>query len=137
MLKEPHVAFTVTHHQLRLRQVLCQVSPVLGRRQLVVAAVPRPYWAADCAQVDIPFPEPGDVVPAGAAGALAQRLARALLEGRGTVPVGQQFTVAGEGRGTVPVGQQFTVAGDSSPARADATPGPSGSRASPGSRGNT
>ena len=64
-------------------------------REAVVAAVPQQNRAADCAQIDVPFPDPGDVVPASATGALPESLARRFSERRGMSLVIQQVTVAG------------------------------------------
>ncbi len=53
---------------------------VRGLGEAVIAAVPQQNRAADCAQIDVPFPDPGDVVPASATGAMPESLAHRFSE---------------------------------------------------------
>ena len=64
MLEDPEMALAVTQDEPRPGQVLRQPQPMGGRRQAVLAAVPQQDRAGDGAQVDVPFTDPGDVIPA-------------------------------------------------------------------------
>src|SRR6266853_452142 len=95
VLHDSEVALALAHHEPRAWHVFRQPPSVRGRREAVVAAIPKQHRTADRAQVDIPWPDPGDVVPATAAGSLAQSLAYRAGERRGEARVLHQPAVAG------------------------------------------
>jgi hypothetical protein len=70
-----------------MRAAMCRLG------EAVVAAVPQQNRAAHRAQVDVPFLDPGDVVPAPAAGARAESLAHRVRERRRVSLVIQQLTI--------------------------------------------